>query len=227
MRQFAITIAQNNKFLSGAVLYVTLHGYINNTSTIIAERAKLFAKISARHRVPMTSGEHILHLASSRKTSSCHFPCRISRKQASNLSLAWDSRALSPHMTLAVCTRLPNAYNATPANRAICGKSLLSNLSASLSLSSLFSSRRHCSLPFSVLTIVVPHVHFARYASRLSPSVSLSYSLPISCIQKLYSSLLSLNHSTLIFPHSLFVPHFRKINLHIDTYLPLRVNQQS
>lgn len=61
-------------------------------------------------------------------------------------SLAWDSHALSPHMT-AACTRLPNAYNATLANGAICGKSFPSNLSFSLTLlSSLFHRR---SLPFS------------------------------------------------------------------------------
>lgn len=138
------------------------------------ERTKSLAKISARHRVPITSGEYILHLRiSPRKTSSCHFPCRINRKQPSVLSLAWDSRALSPHMTLAVCTRLPNAYNTTPANGAICGKSLLSNLSVSFSLSSpspsLFLS------PFSLSSFCTYISHDMK--SRLSPSVRLSYTL--------------------------------------------------
>lgn len=99
------------------------------------ERAKLFAKTP---RTKRSQAANIFFIfASSWKTSSCHFLCRISKKQPSILSLAWDSRALSPHMTLAVCTRLPNAYDATPANGAICGKSLFSNLSVSFSLSSL------------------------------------------------------------------------------------------
>lgn len=74
-------------------------------------------------------------------------------------SLAWDSRALSPHMTLATCTRLPNAYNATPANGAICGKSLPSNLSISLSLT------------------LLPHF----YQSPLSPFLSFSLSPVRTC----------------------------------------------
>lgn len=100
-------------------------------------------------------------------------------------SLAWDSHALSPHMTLAACTRLPNAYNATPANGAICGKSFPSNLS--FSPSPLSAAALSLSL---VLTLATLHMHFVRYAS--SFPVHLSCSMPISHIQDLYSLLLSL-----------------------------------
>lgn len=118
-------------------------------SIIITERAKSFAKTP---RTKRSQAANIFFIfASSRKMSSCHFLCRINRKQPSILSLAWDSRALSPHMTLAVYTRLPNAYDATPANGAICGKSLFSNLSFSFSLSSLSLSATALFLsPFSL-----------------------------------------------------------------------------
>lgn len=115
------------------------------------------------------------------------------RSLLASRSLAWDSRALSPHMTLAACTRLPNAYNATPANGAICGKSLPSNLSLlPLFYSSPLSPFLSFSLsPFCTCTLYGMHP--------LSP-VHLSCSMPISCIQDLCSSLLSLivSHSFLL-----------------------------
>lgn len=115
------------------------------------------------------------------------------RKSFARLGLTCSFAAC---MTLAVYTRLPNAYNATPVNGAICGKSLPSNLSFFLSfspISLLFAVALSLSL---VLTLV--NALRARYAS--SFPVHLSCFMPISCIQDLYSSLLSLivSHSFLL-----------------------------
>lgn len=127
------------------------------------------------------------------------------------------------HDALAACTRLPNAYNATPVNGAICDKSLPSNLSVfspspfvvALSLSPFSLS------PFCTYTLCA---HTVCTALSLSPPPSSFLSPPFHLILRQFRvfriyTVCSYFHLIVRLSFSLLLSILHKRILHFHSYL--------